>query len=1126
MFDDLDHLIHSDPFATSALHPILNLNEGERREVCILFADCHGFTALSERLDHEVLHNLLDKLMQLFTSRIKHFGGLIDKYEGDLVMALFGAKKASEQDTERAVEAGLQMLAVLEQFNKAISKRLGSEVDIAVRIGVNTGEVTTGRVGEKREGDFTVYGDAVNVASRMESNAPLNRIMMPESTMKRVVHAFDFEPRGSIMVKGKAEPIDTWLVKGSKDSRPNRWQLRWTEFVGRDFELSQLIDKYKEVRENLNTGNSPATLLLTKPLVVGLKGDAGMGKSRLVDEFLKQNSATSFHLHGTTPRLVQQAYGLFISMIRKQLEISQLDDQATSRNKLEFGLNCLCEYSTSEESRERLIASIPMIGYLLNIPFDDVRSTLPPKDLQPHLQTAIRHFIEASATKANRAGNPLLVVMEDLHWTDEPSLTTLEFLFSTLNLEAKRCGAMRNQILFLLTYRPEYSPSRSILEDCKYTEIELAALTPELGRALVKSVAGKFMIQEETLALVMERSSGNPFFIEEWASYISDSGSSTTSTLPVPATLQALILARMDQLEAELKLLLQKAAVLGQEFYVDVIEAMEQRLDGQCDLRGKFNVLENNRFLLPLSGKTYSSYMFKHILTQEVAYGTLLIANRKVLHRIAGEVIEELFFDRLEDYWCELAEHYLKAESWIKAEDYLSKAASQAKKRFDNNVALKYYTALFKVMEEHSEVSTGASVIRARFDLGSLLELTGNWNAARQEYIKSLKLAESLSDQGLYFEAQDRLGSISQSMGNYGEALHHFNIMLTIAEDSGNKKWKADAWSNIGNVARFQGDYDRAFDCYQHAISLAEELGDKRTILIAGANLGILHEWRKENDRALEPYLKLLEHLDQTSEKRQYALMLSNVGGNYLERGLYKDALEMFGRSLTIAEELGDKRRISHILNGCGGVYYELGDFNSALDYFQRSLSISELLGHKRRIAHCIASIALIFLERGELKQAEEYLNRSVKLSRELAQKPFLADFLFGEAVVYFEQKQLSYARAKIDESKVLAIELKDEDLITKLNILSGKIDFASGDTMLQHLAVEGLELLLTQTTSEKRLADIHYELTSMHRALNQSDQAEHHRQEALRLYDDLYCKIPKFKFKKRLNELSGMLMS
>ncbi|MBM3327385.1 MAG: hypothetical protein FJY65_10525, partial [Calditrichaeota bacterium] len=433
MFESLDHLLHSDPFLASKARPTLHLKEGERREVCILFADCHGFTALSERLDHEVVHNLLDKLMQLFTARIQHYGGYIDKYEGDMVMALFGARAASEQDTERATErainAGLATLAVLEQFNLAVSQHLKTEVNIAVRIGVNTGEVTTGKVGEKREGDFTVYGDTVNLASRMESNAPLNRIMMPKATMQRVVQSFDFEPAGLIQVKGKSEPVDAWLVIGAKAEQVRRWQMRWTAFVGREAEMRTLQDQFEQVTARLgtlSTSSTASTLSTDKPNVVGLKGEAGLGKSRLVDEFLRQQDASVSALQGSTSRIVPQAYGQFISLIRRRLGISVMDKPDDVKAKLHTGIQSLVHFLDHDDSRKRLRETEPMLGYLLGVQYDDVRLALPPKELQPHLQIAIRHFIEACAAELNKSGLPLVVAFDDLHWTDEPSLKTLE----------------------------------------------------------------------------------------------------------------------------------------------------------------------------------------------------------------------------------------------------------------------------------------------------------------------------------------------------------------------------------------------------------------------------------------------------------------------------------------------------------------------------------------------------------------------------------------------------------------------------------------------------------------------------------------------------------------------------
>ena len=1248
MFDDLDQLIHADPFLRAKTAQNLHLKEGERREVAILFADCHGFTALSERLDHETVHTLMDKLMQLFTSRIKHFGGFIDKYEGDLVMALFGAKVASEQDTERAIEAGLQMLAVLEQFNRAVSQRLGFEVNISVRIGINTGEVTTGKVGEKREGDFTVYGDAVNLASRIESNAPLNRIMLTKATMQKVLHAFDFEPHGDIQVKGKTESIDAWLVSGSKTERLSRWQVRWTAFVGRELEMARLQQKHEQVVARLESLSTPSISSTYKPIVVGLKGEAGMGKSRLIDEFLKQIGAESFYLHGTTPRLVQQAYGLFISMIRRQLGISPLDDQTVARQKLEESLTKLTESLDDDQSRARLQESLPLLGNLLNLPFDDVRLTLPPKDLQPHLQTAIRYFIEACAAKANKSGDPLVVVLEDLHWADSPSLATLEFLLFTLNLEEKRRNSELKQILFLLTYRPEYSPTRGILADSEYEEVELSTLTPELAQALIESIVrgrGSVSVSPETLDLVMERSSGNPFFIEEWASYIAESKVSVApSSLPVPSTLQALILARMDQLEAELKLLLQKAAVLGRQFFVNVVEAMEERLEGRGDLGGNFSILEDNKFLLPVQGRSFSSYMFKHILTQEVAYGTLLIANRKVLHKIAGEVIEDLFADRLEEHWRDLAEHYEKGEVWEKAGEYLLKAAEQAKERFDNEAALDIFNRLIDLSDIHSDAVEPQAIIKAMLHKTEVLMLTGEWSGAQQWSERALTISEVLQDEHLIASSLQIIGEVCYVRGDYDNALENYQRCLTIceklddkigtsrsvghmgnvhtlrgeydraivcyqrslliAEEIGDKNGISGSVGNLGKVFAAQGDYDRAMECYQRSLFIAEELGGKLRITSTLTTMGQAYFVRGEYDRAMEYYERSLAIAEEIGYKMGISSSAANIGRWYVVHGDHDRAMGYFQRSLTIAEVLGYKHGISGALNDLGSLFRRQKEFDKAMEYFQRSLIMAEELGHKRGmsmvlgnmgglfcsqrnydqaiihyerclslakelgdrrvesiavgnmgnvftergeyakaiecyekrlsiaelmddkqvISETIGNIGLVCFETGEMGRAEELLAKSVDNCRELKLKPYLAFILPTQARVALAQNKFLKAGNICAEALTLAQAMKNLGMILQAQTLSHKINFlATDDAPTRTTASESLTALLEQGEEDELSAEIHYELVAMHRTLNHSDQAEHHRLEAISLYESLYVKTPKFAFKKRLEELESL---
>ncbi len=1214
MFDDLDKLIHTDPFAKTTSHPALHLKEGERREVCILFADCHGFTALSERLDHEVVHTLLDKLMQLFTSRIKHFGGFIDKYEGDLVMALFGAKIATEQDTERAIEAGLQMLAVLEQFNEAVSKRLGQTVDIAVRIGINTGEVTTGRVGEKREGDFTVYGDAVNLASRMESNAPLNRVMMPRTTMQRVVHAFDFEPQGYIQVKGKTEPIDVWLVSSSKEERLSRWQVRWTAFVGREEEMARLQQKYEQVMTRLESSATASLLSTTsteKPIALGLKGEAGMGKSRLVDEFLKQVGATSFYLHGTTPRLVQQAYGLFVTMIRKRFGISLLDSLEVSREKLVQGLSELSKFLDDIERRSLLLESLPLIGNLLGLPFEDVRLSLAPKDLQPHIQTAIRNVIEAEAARANRLGEALVVVLEDIHWSDAPSLAMLEFLFFTLNLEERRNGSDLRQVLFLLTYRPEYRPSRGILTDSEYEEVELSSLTPNLVRSLVESIVGQAprLVSEETLALVMERSAGNPFFIEEWASYIAESPDvAGRASLPVPANLQALILARMDQLEAELKLLLQKAAVFGREFFVEIVEEMELRLDGKRDLVEYFSTLEKNQFLQSLPERSLNAYIFKHILTQEVAYATLLIANRKVLHRIAGEVLEDLFADKLEEHWRALAEHYEKGEVWEKAAEYLLKAADQAKEKYDNQVALNFYNRFLLLFESHPEVVEPTSAVKVMLGMGNVQELIGNWTDAARLYEKALEVSAPLQDKTLISQAQNLLGGIRSlqgfndqameccqnahsiaeklndkkgifysisnigklffNLGDYHRAFECYQRSLSIAEELGDKRGISIAVGNMGNVFHNRGDYDRAFECHQRNLSIAEELGDKRGKYSAFGNLGIIFTERGDFDRALDCFQKGLTIAEELGDKHGISKAVGNVGNLFYLRydyfsalecfqknlcmaeelndkqgifkvagnmgnvynmlGDYDRALECHQKNLSIAEEIGDKRGISFAHGNMGSVFAESGNYDRALECYQMSLSIAKELGDKLLISYALSCIGRIYFEIGNYQYAEELLERAAGLSRELDVKPMLLQVLRTQSRLALIQNQLQRARDYCHEALTLAQEINNTDFMYILQILLEKINFlAAEDDSTRASSAAALTTLLEQTDDDEIKAELHYELAAIYLTgaeTHPHDGARLHHLNALRLYESLYSKIPKFEYKKRIEELTQFI--
>ena len=424
-----DDIFTQDPLASIIEEKTIQLKEGERRTVSILFADLKGFTAMSEMLDPELVQSTIDKIMSVFTKVIKNHGGYVDKYSGDEVMALFGAKVASEVDTERAIRAGLQMLENLNKFNQYMKTQKefsGIDKPLAIRIGINTGLVTTGKIGEGREGDFTVYGDSVNLASRLESNAPVNSIMVPESIEKMLVDHFEFLDQGNIKVKGKTDPISVFTVGKIKDSTSVVEVNYLTKFVGREEELTELKTSYQIAIDNIGKDESCSA-------IIAIRASAGIGKTRLVHEFIFQslsNSSTSKYLSiGKATNVTGQPFFTFLSLFRHYFHISEIDSSIVIAEKIKNGYNKLGEHF-EEKDREILSESKPMIGFLFGLLSDDGRLNNKGKDLQSHIHIAIFQLLRCMTLRCNQSSIPMVFILEDLHWIDDASLEALKFIIT------------------------------------------------------------------------------------------------------------------------------------------------------------------------------------------------------------------------------------------------------------------------------------------------------------------------------------------------------------------------------------------------------------------------------------------------------------------------------------------------------------------------------------------------------------------------------------------------------------------------------------------------------------------------------------------------------------------------
>lgn len=886
----------------------LQLREGELREVAVLFADIRGFSSISNLFDAETIHKKMDEIMKMFSKCISFYGGFVDKYMGDGIMALFGAKSASEHDTERAVLAALKMQQQLRLYNSLLSRQPGFEsVELGVRVGINTGMVSVGKVGEDREGDFTVYGPEVNLASRMESNAPVNRIMLPEKASQLVSRSIAFEPAGLKLVKGFAEPIECYLVLGPKLEASLHRRNHATRYVGREEEL-------KVLHEALSSKG------VKQLRIVGIRGEAGLGKTRLVYEFEHAHQAQARFLHGACSAISPSPLNLISSILETlfRLQVNEpLESRKAKLNEAWFTL----EQQASVDDRTALQDIKALIAFLLEIKSADERLKQSGVDLLNILFAAIDVLISFIVKQTASQGIPLVIVLDDLHWIDEASAKVLENLVSKFS----RMDAAPD-LLLVLMYRLEYHLPQYLSMLTTVQEIALKPLDAPQIMNLIAIHTDGIELHEDNIATVIHLSEGNPFFLEEWCNYIEDLPREELKDFPVPPNLHSLILSRLDKLPGELRLVLHKAAVIGQEFFVEILKHIESRLHDPTDIDGTLNLLEQQSMVLKMLGFEYSSYFFKHITTREVAYQTILLENRKMLHQLCGEAIEELYPERREEFCYVLAEHFHKAGNMDKAIHYTQMAAANAARIYNNQQALLLYGNLLQILENGEEEQR----LAIRMKIAEIEWLTGLWQASAAE-------TESI---------------------------------LASAQGLGLSRISFDALRFLGIAAFYKGDLDSAYTRFTHAMEIADTLQDKLLICIATGNLGNWHYQKRELALSRQMHLQSLAMAEEIGDKQRMAKTLGNLGLILMDETKYDEAESMFRKSLELAEANRYLKERSTALGNIGFTLILKGELDAALPLLQQKLKLAEDMNDLLEQIKALGNIATIHLTKKDTASA------------------------------------------------------------------------------------------------------------------------------------------------------------
>ncbi|MCC7430065.1 tetratricopeptide repeat protein [bacterium] len=1099
MFDNFENLLN-DNFSLFKLEKEqterLQLKEGERRVVCILFAHVKDFAPLLQKFDAEQVQLISSKTVNFLAQSITRFGGHIDKIENEMIMALFGAIKASESDTERAILTALEMVENLQKFKEFTLTKISQlqNIDLTIQIGINTGLVTTGKVGAEREADFTVYGDAVNVASRMSAIAKPNQILIPLETQKIIQNKFDFECIGKIKVKGKTKPIEVFTVKNAVKEK--FWQENLKQkyvFVGREKELKILEDCFEKAKKQ----NS-------KLVSVGIKGLVGTGKSRIVYEFLKveRNNflPTENLLFGEADPYNKSSYKLFTFVLKRFCKINEFETKEFAKEKIENAFENLASFLEAEEDKIKLKKTIPFLAYLLGIDYAEANlKELQPSSLQISIKVSLKFFIEKVAQKSNSLGFPLVIILDDLHWIDEVSEDFLNFFLKTFNFEEKQV-----KVLLILLYRNDYESKRLNFED--FTEIELQPLQENFAKQLIQLKTNEKKLPLEIKNTLFEKSAGNPFFIEEFLKMVSENKNLKIDEFPIPDSVNSIVLSRLDKLEKDLNLLLQKASVIGRTFSLEILEQVEKRFNPNTEIKKGLEVLCQKDWIVEVGENSYS---FKHLITQEVCYNTLLLHNRKILHNTIAEVLEMNFPENLYTIY----KHYKFTDNLEKKIEFGKKAGEKLKEDFQNNKAIEVFNELLTnlgFLEQNNAL---------RFDIlvkiGKILQLTGDWKKSEEILNQALELALRIEDKLLEGRAKLSLGWTFYLKNDFDKAIKLFENALEIFEKLNDKGGIAASLGNIGIITYLRSDYGKAMELYKRQLEFCEELGDKNEISRVFGNIGLVYLDKGENQKAKKYFYSCLKIKEELADKSGIFKAFLSIGMLYFAEKNFEKSFEFLEKGKKIALEIGDLGSYSTATGNLGILYREVGDFKKAEECYTEQMKICEKLGSKRELAIVTGNFGILFLDKKDHKNSLEALDKAIEIGKPLGIKTNLCSFLVLKSQVFFELGNFEKAQIFAKESLEIGEEIQRQEVIFGARILLQKISFELAPNPQEKLAAQNeLKKMLAEAKNDEEKATLNYELSKLVKDFPA------YKEEGLRLFRQLYNQAERFDYLQKIKDL------
>lgn len=654
--------------------------EGERRQVTVMFCDLEGSTAQTEKLGDEKAFALIDELFDILTQQVHKYEGTVQEFRGDGIMALFGAPLALENTAQRALSTSLAIHQEVNRFNNRILEGSRNPA-IRMRIGIHTGPVILGSIGSDLRLEFQVIGDTVNLAARMEALAEPGTTYLTKETYQPAKGLFHFQPVGKKIVKGKGEPISVYKVLSAKEDvfrpRLGSERLIYSRMVGRDTELNRLE---LQVMKAVNDQGS----------VVNIIGEAGIGKSRLLAELKNREVMKRVTLlEGRAISIGKNlSFHPITDLLKQWAGIRSDDGETKTFDKLQAAIKRIF--------REGYGEVLPFVAILMGMKLSGIHAQRAKGIEGEALNSLILKSVRDLLVKATEL-TPLVMVIDDLHWADTSSVELMESLFRL---------AETHKILFINLFRPGYKETGDRLaESLKdrqvnyYVEMVLEPLPEKMSEALIGNMLNLRELQHAFVTSIVERTGGNPFFIEEVVRSLIDEQAllpkggtfhltDKAATITIPNTIEELLMARIDRLEEQTRDLVKDASVIGRSFFYRILAKVASKIE---NIDARLTYLQEIQLLRERLRMGELEYLFKHALAQEVAYESILPVKRKELHLTVAQSIEKIFEERLYEFYGMLAYHYCQAESLEEAEECLIKAGEEALRSAASDEALHYY---------------------------------------------------------------------------------------------------------------------------------------------------------------------------------------------------------------------------------------------------------------------------------------------------------------------------------------------------------------------------------------------------------------------------------------------------